>query len=160
MIDGKISSILSDTGSQNCNVCLAKPSMFNKIDQLLLRPTDKSALQLFVSVLHAWIRFLELCLHVAYRLTIKHSYSKYTDKQKADMETQKTLVKRNLKEGLGIKVDSPKPRSCGNTNDGNLARKFFEDPAITATLTGENLSPLNITLIKITLSFKCIYIFS
>lgn len=139
MADGKLVSILTGIGAQNCHACLATPSMMNKIDAIIARPVQFTEFTTFLSVLHAWIRSLELCLNVAYRLTIKRAYTQYTKKQKNDMEKQKAEIKKNLKDGLGIKVGTVKPGGHGNTNDGNLARKFFQKPETTAALTGQTI---------------------
>jgi len=37
---------------------------------------------------------------------------------------------------MGLLVDGPKPGGSGTTNDGNTARRFFSDPALSADITG------------------------
>ncbi|KAJ1521825.1 hypothetical protein ONE63_003460 [Megalurothrips usitatus] len=110
----------------------------NKIGDLVKRPIKEGSLLYFISILHAWIRCLECCLHISYRLTIKHSYGAYSAEQKKKMNEQEKEVKENLKEGLGLHVDKVKPGGYGNTNDGNMSRRFFENPSRTAELTGLN----------------------
>ena len=135
-MDGKIVSFLSNVAAQTCNVCGSTPSRMNDINYVLSRPVDQEAFKYFIPILHAWIRCLEYSSNVAYRLTIKHSNSRYTTEQKDEMAAQKARVKVQLETGLGLKVDRVKSGGFGNTNDGNMARRFFENPQTTAELTG------------------------
>lgn len=48
---------------------------------------------------------------------------------------KKTKVQRDLKTELGIMVDCVK-QGFGSTNDGNTARKFFEEIEIVSKVTG------------------------
>ena len=71
MIDGKARTILADTSSMaTCCACGATPSLM-AVDKVILRPVDVSTFKYGLSVLHARIRFLELALHVAYKLELK-----------------------------------------------------------------------------------------
>jgi hypothetical protein len=78
-------------------------------------------------------------LHIAYNL----SFKKGIVREQAD-KTAKLGTKRRIQEDfrakMGLIVDVVKQGS-GTTNDGNTARKFFEDPKLTAEITGldENL---------------------
>lgn len=67
MVDGKVCNALSSTASaQVCYVCGASPKDMNNIDTALQRPFDTSTFRFGLSTLHAWIRFYEYFLHVAY----------------------------------------------------------------------------------------------
>lgn len=74
LVDGKILCFFTDTSSmQVCPLCHAKPSEFNNLE---LIGSEKfsvvgSGLTFGASPLHAWIRFLECCLHIAYRMSFK-----------------------------------------------------------------------------------------
>lgn len=72
MIDGKICNSLSDTKSTlRCYLCDATSKDFNNIDAILDRPIKNEYLSFGISVLHAWIRFFECLLHIAYKLPTK-----------------------------------------------------------------------------------------
>lgn len=67
LIDGKVLNYLTDTKSmQSCPICRATPKQFNNLEnkntQVFL--PDPKSLHYGVSPLHAWIRFLECCLHI------------------------------------------------------------------------------------------------
>lgn len=64
MIDGKISSIISDTASAVCDICKAKPSEMNNLDNLKDRRSNEDMYQYGLSTLHAWIRCMECLLHI------------------------------------------------------------------------------------------------
>lgn len=54
-----------------CFICGAKVSQMNDIISMRTRETRQEMLSFGLSVLHAYIRFFECLLHVAYRLNIK-----------------------------------------------------------------------------------------
>jgi hypothetical protein len=64
-------AITSTSSAQVCYICRASPKEMNTIDGTMRRPVDITALRFCSSKLHAWIRFFEYFLHVAYRLHIK-----------------------------------------------------------------------------------------
>lgn len=93
-----------------------------------------------ISILHAWIRVLELFLHVAYRLTVKKGYHEYKPAEREKISKEEKLIKEKLEQGLGLKVDRPnRSVGSGNTNDGNTARRFLQDPFWTAEVTSNFL---------------------
>jgi len=76
LIDGKVLNIITGTKSmQSCPICQATPKQFNNLENIkceteIFLPNPKS-LQYGISPLHCWIRFLECCLHISYRLNVK-----------------------------------------------------------------------------------------
>lgn len=74
VIDGKVLSFLTETSSfQCCPICQATPTQMKdiyKIGTNVFRPKP-GALKFGISPLHARIRFLELILHIAYRIDFK-----------------------------------------------------------------------------------------
>ena len=50
---------------------------------------------------------------------------------------KKEEIQVNLKKKLGLDIDIVKVGS-GNTNDGNTARRFFENEEISAEIPGNN----------------------
>lgn len=55
---------------------------------------------------------------------------------KTNLEDHKKIIQQDFKKKSGLMVDFPKP-GFGNTNDGNTARRFFNDPQQTADITGK-----------------------
>lgn len=138
MIDGKICNALTNTAStQRCYICNATSKDFNDIDKVLKNDINVENLDYGISSLHAWIRLFECCLHVSYKLETK----KWQARVAEDKESVK-LRKKNIQTGfriqLGLIIDQPK-QGFGSTNDGNTARRFFENAEISASITGFNL---------------------
>ena len=49
------------------------------------------------------------------------------------------MIQTRFKNEMGLIIDKPKP-GCGNTNDGNTARRFFGNPEKSAEITGLDVS--------------------
>lgn len=64
MIDGKITSIISDTSSAACDICNAKPSEMNNLSSIRAKQKNEEIYQYGLSSLHAWIRCMECLLHI------------------------------------------------------------------------------------------------
>lgn len=155
LIDGKVLNIITNTKStQACPICHATPKQFNDLSnrsKTTFIPDPKS-LQYGVSPLHAWIRFFECCLHISYRLDTKVWHMR-TKEQKTKYSQKKLLVQENLHKRLGLNVDKPKSGGCGSTNDGNTARRAFENVDLLAECLGLNNQLLrNFKMILIALS--------
>jgi len=104
----------------------------------------ESALEFGMSTLHAWIRFFEYLLHVAYKLPLKTWQASGVENRKV-VETTKKEIWEKFKNQLGLIVDKPKP-GYGNSNDGNTARRFFENADVSSSITGTGVD--NIVIIK------------
>lgn len=140
LIDGKVLNIITNTKStQTCPICHATPKQFNDLSNKSTSTfiPDPKSLHYGVSPLHAWIRFFECCLHISYRLDIK-IWQVRTKEQKIKYSQKKLLVQEILHKRLGLNVDKPKPGGCGNTNDGNTARRAFENVDLLAECLGLN----------------------
>uniref|UniRef100_A0A6P7GWP0 Uncharacterized protein LOC114343837 n=1 Tax=Diabrotica virgifera virgifera TaxID=50390 RepID=A0A6P7GWP0_DIAVI len=97
---------------------------------------NKEHLQFGLSSLHAWIRFFECILHLAYKLVIRKWQARgKEDKQK--VAENKKKIQEAFRQEIGLLVDKPKPR-YGSSNDGNTARRFFGDPETSSKITGVN----------------------
>lgn len=102
MVDGKVCQHLTETSSAaNCIVCGAKPSEMNNLSQILHREEKIESFSFGLQVLHLWIRLMECVLNISYRIQIK-------------------------KWSCGLIVDTPK-QGTGSSNDGNTARRFFQN---------------------------------
>lgn len=70
MIDGKVCQALTLTSSpSNCVICGAKPSEMKNLSAN--RKEKIENFQYGISTLHAWIRFMECILHLAYHLPFR-----------------------------------------------------------------------------------------
>lgn len=74
MIDGKISSYISDTSPASCDICKAKPSEMNNLNAIYRRQVNKEMYKYGLSSLHAWIRCMECLLHIGMFIIIYCTY--------------------------------------------------------------------------------------
>ncbi|GBP04619.1 hypothetical protein EVAR_91331_1 [Eumeta japonica] len=93
------------------------------------------------------IRFLEFCLHLAYDIkywtTLKEeniAAKNNSDLQKLRKD-EKKRIQIEFKEQLGLIIDKP-VHGYGSSNDGNTARRFFENPDMTSSITGIDINIL------------------
>lgn len=135
MVDGKVCNALTSTSSaQVCYVCGVSPKGMNDIDAVLTRSVNTERFRFGLSTLHAWIRFLEYFLHLAYRLDFKKWQARGTNT--VAMKTRKSLLQERFRREMGLIVDKVKPGGAGTTNNGNTARRFFANPALSSSITG------------------------
>lgn len=135
MVDGKMINSITDTSSQKCYLCNATPAEMNDIDKLLDKPVHHNNLQFGITPLHAWIRTFECLLKVCYRLPLQKWQARGEDK--IITKDQKMRVQAGFRSHLGIIVDQTK-QGAGTSNDGNTARKFFQNFVVSAEITGLN----------------------
>lgn len=134
MVDGKICNSLTDTTSTlKCYLCGLTSKHFNDIEKCLTTNVPDSMLTFGLSVLHTWIRFFECLIHLAYKLPLKKWQARGTEDKKL-VETRKRTIQSQLKSQLGLIVDKPKP-GYGSSNDGNTARRFFENAEMVSAIT-------------------------
>jgi len=157
LIDGKVLNIITGTKSmQSCPVCHATPKLFNDLSNKqkgVFLPNPKSLVH-GISPLHAWIRILECCLHISYRLDVK-DWQIRSPEHKLLFAQRKKNIQTIIREKLGIIVDKPKAGGSGTTNDGNTARRAFEKPDILAEYLGLDCQLLcNFKTILIALSIQ------
>lgn len=135
MIDGKVGQVLTETSSSAvCTVCGAKPKEMNDLMKVKSKPKNESAYQYGLSTLHAWIRCMELILHLSYNLSFE-KWSANTSENKKSKEDKKKYVQNRFRAELGLHVDKPR-QGTGNSNDGNTARRFFQNYKCSANITG------------------------
>lgn len=149
MNDNKVVSALTNTGSQTCALCGVTPSKINNIKEILKLPVKTELYKYGTVVLHGWIRCMEYCLSIAYRLKCKKCGQRYTDDEKNDMSAIREDIQKQFRESeLGLLIDMTK-QGFGSTNDGNTARRFFQNLDLTSSITGlkkEFLESLKIIL--------------
>lgn len=140
MIDGKVCNALTETrSSQKCFICGATPKTMN--DDPVNFYSNEEHFGFGLSTLHAWIRCFECFLHISYKLNIK-KWQARSDEDKADIKIRSDEIKLKFKKEMGLIVDKPKP-GFGSSNDGNTARRFFNNAEMSAQITG-----LDVTIIK------------
>lgn len=138
MIDGKVFSILSDSSTQRCGICGATPTIMNKLHEIKALNVRANLYEYGLSTLHAWIRCLECVLHISYKIEIK-KWQARSESDKALQKKRKDEIISALKSEMNLLIDIPKPGE-GSTNDGNTARKFFQQPSLASQITGVNES--------------------
>lgn len=84
-----------------------------------------------MSSLHARIKFMEYILHLNYNLSFKSWRTSETTR--SIREETKKHIQNQFKERVGIQVDIIK-QGAGTTNNGNMARRFFGNPIVTAEI--------------------------
>lgn len=141
MLDGKAcNAVIKNSSSQTCYICGARPKEMNNLSHIKDRPLKDNAYELGLSTLHAHIRFFECVLHISYRL----GNQKWQIRKdgKAAFETRKKEIIDKLKLELGLLVDVVK-QGYGSTNDGNTARRFFQNCDKASEITGVDKDLLN-----------------
>lgn len=135
MIDGKVCQALTLTpSSSNCVIYGAKSSEINKLN---VKKKDKiESYQYGISTLHAWIRFMECILHLAYHLPFR-KWSARNDEDKKLMKQTKLRIQEQFRKKVLYYIDVLN-QGTGTSNNGNTARRFFKDPQITSNITGIN----------------------
>lgn len=142
MIDGKIcSTIAGSKSTMNCYICGAKPTEMNNLDLIACKIPTQEYYKFGMSSLHAWIRTFECLIHISYNIGFQ-KWSARTTEEKNMKKNKKMLIQEGFKKELGLNVDMVK-QGFGTTNDGNTARRFFENATKSAEITG-----LDINLIK------------
>jgi len=135
MVDGKICNALTQTSSSKCYICNAKPTQMNNIEKSLESEVHKDRFEFGLSPLHAYIRFFEYFIHLSYRLDIQ-VWQVRGGEEKTKFIKRKTKMQTEFRSKMELIVDKPKVGGCGTSNDGNTARKFFNNPELSSKITG------------------------
>ncbi|XP_049301884.1 uncharacterized protein LOC125775388 [Bactrocera dorsalis] len=138
MVDGKVCNALTETSStQKCYLCGGMSRKFNLIGKMIEKEVKMENLHFGLSTLHGWIRFFECLLHLSYKLPIKKWQARSESDKKVVNENKNRIIKE-FREKAGLIIDQPKP-GCGNSNDGNTARRFFQNAELSASITKVDL---------------------
>ena len=111
------------------------PKNASKIHPKNVKPVEMEKLNNGMAILHCWIRAFEFILHLSYRLEFK-SWRVSRDKDKISYREKKKNIQDLYHSTKGLLIDRPKQDGSGNTNDGNTARRFFDDIAFASEVTG------------------------
>ena len=155
LIDGKVLNALTDTKStQSCPICDATPKMFKNCKDFrseIFQPKEGS-LRFGLSPLHCWIRLFEFIVHAGYKLNLK-MWQVRGDDNKDLLKSRKEEMQTMFWEEMSLQVDKPKGGGSGNTNNGNTARRAFENDVLFSKITGVDLQLIkNFKIILICLS--------
>lgn len=133
MVDGKTVSQISDIRSSNCTICNATPTQMKDFKGIDKRISNTEIFEFGLSTLHCRIRFLECILKIAFRLPIL-KWKATTPKEKEKVKDIKQSIQDvfRLKKGLLLSVVKV---GAGTTNDGNTARRFFNEAEFAAEKT-------------------------
>ncbi|CAG9773299.1 unnamed protein product [Ceutorhynchus assimilis] len=137
MIDGKLFSAVSESSTQTSVIRSATPKVMNNLESILDLTPNETLYDCGISTLYAWIRCLECCLHISYKITIK-KWQIREDNEKNIVKQRKQEIIRKIKEELNLLVDIPK-QGYGTTNDGNTARRFFRRYSVASAITEAKL---------------------
>lgn len=134
MIDGKACSSIAGSAAMNCYICGATPKQMNSLDIAQQRTINVNNLKFGMSSLHGWIRCMEYLLHISYNIEIQKWSVRDPQQKKLKLERKKH-IQEQFRQKLGLLIDVVK-QAVGTSNDGNTARRFFENPSVTAEITG------------------------
>ena len=135
MLDGKVLNILTDNpSSANCPIChkTSRQMTNNSVD---FTPKD-GCLHYGVSPLHFGIRSFELMYNIGYRQSTKKFGQRLSEEEKILKKACEEKVKKLFQEKLGLRIDQRRDGGAGTTSTGNVARKAFANPEITAEICG------------------------
>lgn len=137
MVDGKvINAVCGNVSSMRCHICNAKPTEMNKLDNIYKKEIKEEYYKYGMSTLHAWIRCFECLLHISYNQQFK-SWSARSESEKEIKNATKKKIQAEFRRQMGLNVDIV-TQGTGTSNDGNTARRFFDNPSITSSITGLN----------------------
>ena len=145
MLDGQAVNHVNGTkGTRNCYICGQSGQSF--LDNM--KPTNISSekFKFGLKPLHSMLRIVDKLLKIAYNNSIFKFKAREVPKSVFNwMNEQNKLIIQTTKQNIHIKfynilkldVDRPRP-GFGSTNDGNMAKKIFENFSISANILGIN----------------------
>ena len=117
----------------NCPSCNATPTLMSKPDSCFhLKP---ETLPFGFSPCHFGMRSMELCLHIGYHMGFKKPSCTQDWMKKLKAKAKKDIHDKILEDIPGLRVDEVR-KDGGTSNDGNTARRCFENAAIFANACG------------------------
>ncbi|KAK4883251.1 hypothetical protein RN001_006570 [Aquatica leii] len=101
------------------------------IHDFLLDRHDTGSLSIFIFLKHLGF----ICLiNLSYKLPLQKWQARGA-KNKEIIDIRKHETRQKFKSELGLIIDKPKP-GYGSSNNGNTARRFFENAAVSSEITG------------------------
>ena len=80
------------------------------------------------------LRFFEYFLHLAYRLDVRKWRVNKGESDK--LKERKKKIQQKFIVELGLQVNQPRSCGVGSSNNGNTARRFFDNAEKSAEITG------------------------
>lgn len=118
MLDGKCLLHISDEKSSSvCYICGCPPSKMNDLHLARSFPINKDMLTKGCTMLHLWMRFLDVVTHISYKLPIKLYQVKGENNKKIVAARKKEIQNRFWNE-LHLRLDFPRP-SGGTSTTGS-----------------------------------------
>lgn len=135
MVDGKVVNIWAKGSSVRCPFCKATPKdMANYSRQFEADPELLS--ELSASILHFLLRVFELLCKIGFRQDFKvWMVRKNNKRHKRLFERRKKQIIAAFK-AKGLNIFQPRDGGRGTSNDGNTAKRAFEDPQFFADQVG------------------------
>lgn len=127
---------------QACYICGATPKQMNNLDSIKKRPVNEDAFNFGLSTLHARIRFMELVLKISYNMSFKKWTIRNDPAAVQAKKDKKRAIQLEFRRRLGLHIDKPRADGSGNSNDGNTARRFFNNIEVVADITGFDINLL------------------
>lgn len=119
MLDGKCSLHISEQKSSSvCYICGCPPSKMNNLTLARLYTPNKDMLMQGCSVLHLWMRILDVVTHLSYKLPIKMYQARGEENRKLVSARKKKIQNRFWNE-LHLRLDIPQS-SGGTSTTGKL----------------------------------------
>lgn len=133
MVDGKTINAFEDIKwTQMCHICLKGGKQLEVITPGSTQIQDASKYEHPAS-LHALLRSLDFLLKLAYKLPNVDIENK-AERVEAEKNTKK-FIHDEVYSNLGLNIDMPY-QQAGNTNDGNTARKIYENVDFFSGISG------------------------
>lgn len=134
MLDGKAcNAIAGNASSQTCYICGATPKDMNDLNAVRKKHVNTTNYRLGLSSLHGWIKSMKYILHLSYNLKFK-KWRVSTNEDKCTHEIEKRRIQDEFRSKTGLLIDIVK-QGKGTSNDGNTARRFFQDHKLTSEIT-------------------------
>ena len=95
---------------------------------------DESKVVYGLSTVCCWIRFFQCLLQIGYKLKSEKWQARGEDK-KRELKLRKNVIQKAFNDELHLIIDRPQ-QGMGNSNDGNTARRFFENSETSARILG------------------------
>ena len=112
-------------------MCGASPIEMNKLSLVVQKKTLEGSIRHGVSTLNDWIKCLECMLHI-YMPIMK--WQARTEDEKNVVKLRKVEVRAEFRKKMGLVIDQPRVGGAGTSNDGNTARRFFQQYDISVNI--------------------------
>lgn len=114
MLDGKCLMNISDVKSSSvCYICECPPSKMNNLQQARNFPINEDMLNKGFSVLHLWMRLLDVVTKISYKLPVKEKVR--GEENKKIVAARKKEIQDRFWSELHLRLDLPRPSGGTST---------------------------------------------